>query len=123
MMKHVVLSVLAIFGASTTAAIAAPQTRSGMPDPQEITAFVQANWDGAFELQAAYAVGRQGQRSTLVSVNAVACEPERNIIVCVFSPKTRFADGTVVEPTLETHVRRRPDGTLEEMIRIERTPS
>lgn len=100
-----------------------PQTSTAMPNGREITAFVRANWSDTFELRVAYATDRQGQASTLLSLEDVECRPSEGHILCTFGSKVRFADGKVMIIPLEGHFLRTPDGGLEEMIRIALPPS
>lgn len=113
------ITLVTVSACATTSPQAASAETAG---EREIADYVRTHWDG-FSPRAAYVAGREGEPSTLVSVESVDCGPSEGHIICTFSPKVRFADGKVSSTPLEGHFRREPDGRLQELIRIRRAPA
>lgn len=88
-----------------------------MASDREVKAYVTEHWEN-FQLRLAYLVGKQGQPSTLLSINAVDCGPSEGHIACTFSPRARFADGTVSTAPVEVMFGRQPDGTIEQLLEV-----
>ena len=122
-MKNLALRIAsAITVTAVSACVSGPSSISAdMASDREIQAYVTEHWTN-FQFRLAYLVGKQGQSSTLLSVEAVDCGPSEGHIACTFSPRARFADGTVSTAQVEGMFGRQPDGSLEQLLRVERAP-
>lgn len=122
MKKLVIRIASAIPAAALSACVSSPLPLStDMASDHEIQAYVTEHWTN-FQFRLAYLVGKQGQPSTLLSVEAIDCGPSEGHIECTFSPSARFADDTVSTARVEGLFGRQPDGTIEQLLRVERVP-